>query len=189
MNISLTHLCDYLKIEPQYLKLLSERDTSDVWRQFAIWILADPKHGVWRFTRPGSEQYHAINKVAQLYIDDCKDVQVWEETATATSTVAKASGDNSYFATKAAACAAKLYCILATNRFDDIGVIGVFINAYQHPEPAITYYDTEVAYNAAANARDVLAIQAAITLANKLIELIKAAPLIQTPTIIDSHKK
>jgi hypothetical protein len=167
-------------LNQKYLELLEQRDTSDVWRQFAIWILVDPKHGVRRFTNPGSYQYNVITKVAQLYIDDCKDAQVWEEAATATFRVAKASCDNSYFAAKAAACAAKVvYCILTTNHFvaaDDIDVIGVFINAYQHPEPAMTYYHTEVAYNAAADAREVLAFRAAIPLADKLIELINSAP-------------
>ena len=67
MNIKLNLLADYLVeniyndsapyVRSQYDKLIAERDTSDVWRQFAIWFLVDPDHGVIRFTKYDSKLY------------------------------------------------------------------------------------------------------------------------------------
>lgn len=70
-----------VRFDVELLWLLKERDTSDVWRQIAIWILIDPKYGVRRFTKPGSDEHDVISKVAQLYIDDCKDPQTWKKVA------------------------------------------------------------------------------------------------------------
>ena len=87
MNIQLNELADFLvknvfedapHYRLQYDKLIAERDTSDVWRQFAIWLLVDPDHGVIRFTKPDSERYQAIKHVAYLYSTHCKDRELWE---------------------------------------------------------------------------------------------------------------
>lgn len=69
-----------------YSDLLRERDTSDIWRQFAIWFLVDPEHGVIRLTRRGSKQRETVKQVAQLYIEDCKDGRRWKDTFVAAET-------------------------------------------------------------------------------------------------------
>ena len=88
MNIKLNLLADFLvnavsedsapHFRSQYDKLIAERDTSDVWRQFALWLLVDPDHGVIRFTKHGSKQHAAIQNVARLYDENCKDRELWE---------------------------------------------------------------------------------------------------------------
>ena len=88
MNIDLNPLVDCLAenipedsaphFRSQYDKLIAERDTSDVWRQFAIWFLVDKDHGVIRFTKPDSKQHAAIQRVARLYDENCKDRELWE---------------------------------------------------------------------------------------------------------------
>ena len=107
MNIQLNELADYLaksvsKDAPhyrlQYDKLIAERDTSDVWRQFAIWLLVDPDHGVIRFTKPDSLQHAAIKNVAYLYSTHCQDRKIWKEAAK----VAKAAWNDTMFAEHAA---------------------------------------------------------------------------------------
>lgn len=65
----------------EYPKFLHERDTSDVWRQFVICLLLDEENGVIRFTKPRSIQHNAINRVAGLYLDDCQDIEIWKEAA------------------------------------------------------------------------------------------------------------
>ena len=74
-----------------YSELLRERDTSDIWRQFAIWLLVDSEYGLISLVKEKPiglrllneiEEYKeiqkkkriAIQQVAQLYIDDCKDI-------------------------------------------------------------------------------------------------------------------
>ena len=90
MNIQLNELADYLaksvsKDAPHYRqeydKLIAERDTSDVWRQFAIWLLVDPDDGVIRFTKPDSKEHAAINHVAHLYAQNCEDETIWHKAA------------------------------------------------------------------------------------------------------------
>jgi len=44
-------------------------DLSTIWRDFVIWLLIDPVDGVIQYTTPGTEVYHAIMQVAQLYQD------------------------------------------------------------------------------------------------------------------------
>ena len=63
----------------KYYYLLHKQDTSDIWRQFVIWLLVDEKHGMIRFTKPDSEEHRAIQRVAQLYIEDCKDSLRWRD--------------------------------------------------------------------------------------------------------------
>ena len=95
MNIKLNLLADSLFNEDaphyrlQYDKLIAERDTSDVWRQFAIWLLVDPDHGVIRFTKPDSERYQAIKHVAYLYSTHCKDRELLRYTTAAAEAAAK----------------------------------------------------------------------------------------------------
>ena len=99
MNIQLNPLVDFLVknipedsapyVRSQYDKLIAERDTSDVWRQFAIWLLIDPDHGVIRFSKPDSKQYQAIQDVADLYDENCKD----RELSIRFSTAADAAAD------------------------------------------------------------------------------------------------
>ena len=114
MNIKLNLLADYLVeniyndsapyVRSQYKKLIAERDTSDVWRQFAIWLLVDPDHGVIRFTKPGSKQYQAIQDVARLYDENCKDRSAWD----------KAAKDAAWADAKSAEAAAQ--CAVLTDR-------------------------------------------------------------------------
>ena len=86
-----------------YSDLLRERDTSDIWRQFAIWLLVDSGYGVIRFTNPGTPQYNAINRIAQLYIEDCKDADAWKAAKdTAWYDAADAAEDAAWSAAKAA---------------------------------------------------------------------------------------
>ncbi len=86
MNTRLTEVCKYLAFDKQDLELLEQRDTSDVWWQFAIWLLVDPDRGFIRFTKPGSDQHDVITYVAQLYREDCKDLQTWKTAAHAAYT-------------------------------------------------------------------------------------------------------
>ena len=73
----------------QYDKLIAERDTSDVLRQFALWFLVDKDYGVIRFTKPDSKQHAAIQRVARLYDENCKD----RELSIRFSTAADAAAD------------------------------------------------------------------------------------------------
>jgi len=87
MNIQINQLVDYLvntvskdsaaHYRLQYDKLIAERDTSDVWRQFSLWLLVDPDHGVIRFTHPFSQQNAGIKHVAYLYSIHCQDMEIW----------------------------------------------------------------------------------------------------------------
>jgi hypothetical protein len=239
MNTSLTEVCKYLEFDKQDLELLEQRDTSDVWRQLAIWILVDPKDGVIRLTKPNSIQYDAISNVAQLYIDDCKDAQVWEDAATAARAATNSAAYAAYeddadahavagyvfysaadyvahvasyateaayaaaYAAEAAYYAAKAAYAAAYAAYEDDAdahaVAGyVFYSAADYVAH-VASYATEAAYAAAYAAYEDDAdaaydvVKAALDAAsdkkrNKLLELIKAAPLIQTPAIIDSHK-
>ena len=76
-------------VRSQYDKLIAERNTSDVWRQFALWLLIDPDHGVIRFSKPDSKQHAAIQNVARLYDENCKD----RELSIRFSTAADAAAD------------------------------------------------------------------------------------------------
>ena len=100
MNIKLNLLADYLVeniyndsapyVRSQYDKLIAERDTSDVWRQFAIWFLVDPDHGVIRFTKYDSKQYRSIRHVTRLYDENCKDRNAWRKATSAAKAAALA---------------------------------------------------------------------------------------------------
>ena len=109
MNIQLNPLVDFLVknipedsapyVRSQYDKLIAERDTSDVWRQFAIWLLVDPDHGVIRFTKHDSREYRVIKHVARLYDENCKHANVWLKAAW---DAADAAVDAAYVAAHAA---------------------------------------------------------------------------------------
>ncbi len=194
MNTSLTILCRYLELRPQYLKLLKERDTSDVWRQFAIWMLVDAEHRVIRFTTPGSEQYHAISKVAKLYTEDCKDITTWKTAAedayaafgyaiadfraveAAANRADRANRSDSYpvCAAQAAICAAHAAFGCSIAAFADYAD---YYSAAQAACLSAWAFAAEEAFDAAKD-----------NMKKKLSKLIKAAPLIQTPAIIDSYK-
>ena len=103
----------------QYDKLIAERDTSDVWRQFAIWFLVDKDHGVIRFTKPDSKQHAAIQRVARLYDENCKDRELWEaafKDADKAAWDAEDAADDA--AAKAAYVAAHLAAHAAFDAFD-----------------------------------------------------------------------
>ncbi len=159
MNTLLSSLCSHLDIEPEHTELLNERDTSDVWRQFAIWLLVDEDHGVIRFTKPGTPQYNAIQQVAQLYIEDCKDADAWKAAAKAASSAAAKAA---YYA--AYASSAAYYAAYAAD--DD---------ASSSAASYAAYYAAEAAY--AAYASSAAAYADYERMADKLIELINAAPL------------
>ena len=155
--------------------LAQERDTSDVWRQFAIWLLVGPDDGVLRFTEAGSLQYKAINRVADLYINDCKDVDAWQKAG------AKAAYYGSYVyadyaawhASQAAACAA---CAAGA----PYAARASYAASYAAAAAEAAAYAA-----AGAHAADDAAWSAAKAahyerMADKLIELLQAAPLKET---------
>ena len=100
MNIKLNLLADFLvnavsedsapHFRSQYDKLIAERDTSDVLRQFALWFLVDKDYGVIRFTKPDSKQHAAIQRVARLYDENCKDRELSIRFSTAADDAADA---------------------------------------------------------------------------------------------------
>ena len=152
MNTLLTTLCSHLHLKPEHTALLDERDTSDVWRQFAIWVLVGPHDGVIRLTRRGSLQYNAIQRVANLYIQDCKDVDAWKEAYDAATYAAYA--DTAWYALSAAyaACSAAWYAARAADAGNYVSDVT----------------DSEVAESAHYE-----------RMADKLIELLQAAPLMK----------
>ncbi len=149
MNTRLTEVCKYLGFDKQDLELLERRDTSDVWRQLAIWILADPKHGVKNFTKPDSHQYDAITKIAQLYIHDWMDIELWK--AYANDVIMDHPNTKDYYASCCAYYLAKAAYSSGTNY---IGPISFYADVAGKAAE-------EVAKN---------------NIANKLLELIKSAP-------------
>jgi len=168
MNTLLTELCSDLNLKPQHIELLDERDTSDVWRQFAIWLLVDEEHGVIRFTNPGSLQREEIQHVADLYIQKCKDIESFkvigkyiryvnnaksaaEATATYAAAAAYTSDDNAMLAATAAATA--------------VAYVTAYINSFARNTD---FFDAAIRVHFEC-------------MANKLIELLQAAPLKETP--------
>ncbi len=174
----------------KYSVLLEQRDTSDVWRQFAIWVLIDPKYGVIRFTRPGSEQHDVIKHIAQLYTEDCKDIQTWKTAVDAAAAAAarSAAGNAPYagYAARSAAYAARSASWTAA------AVVGSWVAADDYvAEAGYAAPFAAVAVNNAAWAAAAVVVAgswvtasteaaARANMANKLIELIKAARMITT---------
>ena len=184
MNKTLIFICDYIAQEfpkkqdfpigkigrflRQYYALRKKRDTSDVWRQFAIWMLVDEEYGVIRFTKPGSEQYKAIQQVAQLYIEDCKNSGAWEAAKRASY---DASLSTAYYTTafsySRAAAAARVaagYAIGASETLD--------ATYAQYAAYANTRAFADATYLSADDAHHE-------RMADKLIELINASPRIK----------
>ena len=169
MNTLLSSLCSHLHLKPEHTALLDERDTSDVWRQFAIWSLVGPDDGVIRFTKPDSLQYNAIVQVAQLYIEDCKDIDAWKAASAAASSASAAAAAAAASASAAwsAAWAAAWAAAWSANT-----------SYYAADASAAASYAADAAGYAADDAAAADAHYERI--ADKLIELINAAPLITT---------
>ena len=134
MNIQLNPLVAHLVknipedsapyVRSQYDKLIAERDTSDVWRQFAIWLLVDPDHGVIRFTKHDSREYRVIKHVARLYDENCKHANVWRKAAWDADKAADAAAhaaDAAYYASCAVFYAAAA-CFRAADAAADAAV-------------------------------------------------------------------
>ncbi len=183
MNTPFATLCKYLLPTHKYHELLKERDTSDVWRQLAIWILVNPKDGFIRFTKPDSDQHDVIKHIAQLYIDDCKDIQTWKTAARA----AYAAFDSA--AARAATFAARSVAIAAYEDADAsyCAALNAFHASASAAEEAYLLsradYTSSANYSAAflAGARAAYVATFAASKAKmrkKLLKLIKAAPLI-----------
>ena len=166
----------------------SGKDISDVWRQFAIWMLVDPEHGVIRFTDfssryngnyPWGNLRAAIQHVAELYIHDCKDEDQWKDAKennfyacgyTLSVSVTVAAVNAARFAMESARFAAEsawfaLRCVIHNEQFerDDDGIL---IN--------LTWGAVAAAVKSVHKGSClILSYQ---TMADKLIELIKQAP-------------
>ncbi len=190
MNKLLSSLCSRLHLKPEHTELLNERDTSDVWRQFAIWFLVDEDHGVIRFTKPGTPQYNAIVQVAQLYINDCKDIKMWQEAYDAVwFTTAETDADNNavWCAAKAAFYAAYSTAWYAAYYDSTDAADAAFAAADAAAYAACAncaakaaYYAAKAAYYAATTAAEAAAYAAHYErMADKLIELINAAPMMK----------
>ena len=194
MNIQLNPLVAHLvknipedsapHVRSQYDKLIAERDTSDVWRQFAIWLLIDPDHGVIRFTKSDSKQHAAINHVAYLYSTHCQDRKIWKEAAK----VAKAAWNDTMFAEHAADAAveAAYEAAKAAAAAWDAAYYARAARAARAAWAAVHAADKAVAAYYAARAADAEADKAAAgaaawaeahrRMADKLLELLQSAP-------------
>ena len=167
MNTLLAELCLYLGLNPEHTALLNERDTSDVWRQFAIWLLVDEEYGVIRFADPRSRGREEIQQVADLYIQKCKDIESFkvigkyircvnnaksaaEATATYAAAAAYTSDDNAMLAATAAATA--------------VAYVTAYINSFARNTD---FFDAAIRVHFEC-------------MANKLLELLQAAPMITT---------
>ena len=187
MNIQLNPLVAHLvknipedsapHVRSQYDKLIAERDTSDVWRQFAIWLLIDPDHGVIRFTKFDSWKYRAIRHVAYLYSTHCQDRKIWKEAAK----VAKAAWNDTMFAEHAADAAADAFC--AACDAAKSAAAAARSAAYAAYDAAAAdaataaYYASCAVFYAAAGAT----AAAYKHMADKLLELLQSAPLKEIP--------
>ncbi len=193
MNILLATLCSHLELEQEHTELLNARDTSDVWRQFAIWLLVGPDDGVIRFTQPGSREREAIQHVADLYIQKCKDRKRWEAAKdTAWSAADEAAYDPAY---DAAWSAAKAAYYAAKTAAEDAWYAACAARADAFAAAATAEDAAEAVHNAADAAWDAYCASADAAeasaedawyaaadacdgrMTDKLIELINAAPI------------
>ncbi len=175
MNTLLATLCSHLDLEQEYTELLNERDTSDVWRQFVTWLLVGPDDGVIRFTNPGSREREAIQHVADLYIQKCKDADAWK--AAYDAAWYAAWSDSAGYGARAA-CDAAITAAAAWSAWSAYGAAAAYAPASTN---AVIYADI-----AAEAAKAVSNAAAASTnyyerMADKLVELIKSAPLKESP--------
>ena len=188
MNTLLTELCSYLGLKPEHTELLNERDTSDVWRQFAIWLLVDLDHGVIRFTKPDSERYQAIKNVAHLYAENCEDETIWHKAAWAARSAACSAFDAAWAAAFSAEAAAARAAEAAVEAAYYAGA-----DAAEAADDAAAYYAAASVKAAAKDAAQVAAAWATARaadaaagaaawaeahrrMADKLLELLQSAP-------------
>ena len=197
MNIQLNPLAGFLvenipedsapHFRSQYDKLIAERDTSDVWRQFAIWLLV-PDDGVIRFTKSDSKQHAAINHVAYLYSTHCQDRKIWKEAAKVAKAAwndtmfaehaADAAVEAAYEAAKAAAAAWDAAYYARAARAARAALAAAWAAVHAADKAAAAYY----AARAAAAEADKAAAGAAAwaeahrQMADKLLELLQSAP-------------
>ena len=189
MNIQLNPLVAHLvknipedsapHVRSQYDKLIAERDTSDVWRQFAIWLLVDPDHGVIRFTKFDSWKYRAIRHVAYLYSTHCQDRKIWKEAAK----VAKAAWNDTMFAEHAADAAADAFCAACDAAKSAAAAARSAAYAAVYAVAAYAAAAAKSAAHAAAHAARAAGATAAPynRIANKLLELLQSAPPKEAP--------
>ena len=186
----------------EFDSLLEKRDTSDVWRQFAIWLLVDPVYGVLKFTEPGTDEHHVIQRVAQLYKDDCKDIDKFEAARNSRSDYylfsgvifsgryAHAAGRAAYRIALAAGRAAlaagrAAYRIALAAASDDLYSFYTAAASVASDAAVSSVHYAESAYNTVYS--DDRAGWAAAEghiqrMANKLLELMRVAPML-SPTI------
>ncbi len=133
-------------------------DLSGVWKQFAPWLLIDEQHGVIKFAKTDAQR-EAINRVAQLYLrEEAVSPQEWRDASAAADKERRAAYAAAY---DAAAYDAAAYAAYAA----DAAYAAAADAAYAAADAA-----------AAAAARS----QSRIAQADKLLELLKAAPMAVT---------
>ncbi len=209
---NLRNLCKYIhkallpvlaeEFHIDYSELLKKRDTSDIWRQFAIWILVDPEYGFISYLKEKKivvqlptdgggavipisngcvgkykkqiDEYNeiqqkkriAIQNVAQLYIDDCKDMvacKVASDSAISVrndSVLANCYTGNNELLTASALCALAASDDISTYRIKTVSVAASFSS------------DSDAHYE---------------RMANKLIELLQAAPFAEVNDEVQRH--
>lgn len=192
MNTLLTELCSYLNIKQEHTALLQERDTSDIWRQLAIWFLVDEEYGVICFAEPSSREREAIQYVADLYIQNCKDVDAWNKAAKD----AKEIVDDAKLIANLAEIARDAFFCRAFSKFAAFSSAKFFASSAYTPTMALSTSAIEAAADAFAYATNAnikndllkndltskhIAVrkQHFILMADKLIELINAAPMMK----------
>lgn len=192
MNTFLTQLCLYLGLKPEHTELLQERDTRDIWRQLAIWLLVDEEYGVICFAEPSSREREAIQQVADLYIQNCKDVDAWNKAAKD----AKEIVDDAKLIANLAKIARDAFFCRAFSQFAAFSSAEFFASSAYTPTMDLSASAMEAAADAFAYATNAnikndllkndfkskhIAVrkQHFILMADKLIELINAAPLMK----------
>jgi hypothetical protein len=187
-----------VRFDVELLWLLKERDTSDVWRQIAIWILVDPADGVKRLTAPGSEQYDAISNVAQLYTEDCKDIQAWEKAIDRASSAAQAgyaagyaAGNaygytDAYYAARAATFAAKAAHAHYAARAATFAAKAT--DAHYYADKCHTYVAKCHSYVVSVKDAETARYDRNERMSYKLIKLLQAAPLINEKMINEQKR-
>ena len=192
MNIKLNRIVDCLVentsknggpqyVRSQYDKLIAERDTSDVWRQFAIWFLVDPDHGVIRFTKHDSREYRVIKHVARLYDENCKDRNAWRKATSAAKAAASADtaadDDDDDFYVVWADTADTGSSIITWSAYAHAAALAAKAAYVAAHAADAAYYASCAVFYAAAGAT----AAAYKHMAEKLLELLQLAPLKETP--------
>jgi hypothetical protein len=161
----------------QFLKAIPVgADLSGVWPKFAQWLLTDPENGVIKFSKTQNTK-DAIQAVSDLYRDGCADPETWVKARIA----AYVAADVAYAADAAAA-------VYATATAHASAAAAAYA-AYSAAASGDAAYDDYAAYSAAAAHAAYSAAAAAsvdesakrsarIRQADKLLELMSAAPVI-----------